>query len=259
MRNHTLSGPLFDPLTGLVPSAAASRTESALPSDEALHPEGATAAELWGLERASRHADEEFANAASHAVGVVLACAALPTLALGVSPDEPARRLGMLVFAATMLMVYLASSIFHALPVGRAKAVLRRVDHAAIFVFIAGSFTPFALSPGQAGGSLGPLAVIWAAAALGVTLKLFDKLRHRSLSTVMYLLFGWVVMAAAQPMLHSMPDATQTLVLVGGAAYNIGCVFYMLDRRLPYAHLVWHLFVLAGSACHFVALMLHAS
>lgn len=205
---------------------------------------------------AQRHAfAEEIANAASHAVGVVMACAALPSLALAAVPLEPARLAGVLVFALSMLVVFLASSVFHALPVGRAKALLRRVDHAAIYLFIAGSFTPFAVAARDAAGGLAMLGVIWIVAACGVALKLSDRLRHRSVSTLLYLVFGWAVVAAAQPALATLNRDGLHLLALGGVAYNVGCVFYLLEGRLRYSHLVWHLFVLVGSASHFLAVM----
>ncbi len=208
---------------------------------------------------ASHAPQEEFANAASHAAGVVLACAALPTLATGVSVAEPLRLAGMLVFALSMMAVYLASSLFHAMPAGRAKAWLRRVDHAAIFVFIAGSATPFAIGRDAAHADAWVLGVIWIAAAAGATSKLLGGLRNRRLSTITYLAFGWLVAALAQPALQSMSPATFNLVACGGACYSVGCVFFMLDRRLRFAHLVWHVLVLAGSACHFLAVLQFAA
>jgi hemolysin III len=210
----------------------------------------------------SAHADgqphapqEEFANALSHVAGVVMACAALPILASSVAPGQTARLVGVIVFALTMLAAYLASSIFHAMPAGRTRAWLRRLDHAAIYVFIAGSFTPFAMAAEASADRVVLLGAIWLLALLGAGLKLVNRLRHRSASTLAYLVFGWMVLALAQPILVGMNGSALSLLMLGAAAYSVGCVFFMLDRRLRFGHFVWHLLVLGGSACHLMAVL----
>lgn len=197
---------------------------------------------------------EEISNAASHALGCVLALAAMPALADPVRAAlYPIRHLGITVFVATMVLMYLVSAVYHALPVGEAKRWLRKCDHAVIFVFIAGSYTPFALGPVQRGEGFELLAAVWGVAVVGVALKLGDRLQHPVLSTAVYLAFGWLVAAAAQPVLAGLPPLELKLVVAGGLAYSLGCVFYLLDRRMPYSHLVWHLFVITGSSCHLLA------
>lgn len=199
---------------------------------------------------------EERANTASHAFGVLLALGALPVLAADDAVAAGTRHLGVWVFAATMLLVYVVSSAYHAAPAGPAKGMLKRLDHAAIYLFMAGTFTPFAL-----GHTLGAplLALVWSVAAAGVAMKLAGYLRDRTLSTALYLAFGWLVIAAAQPLLASLGrDGTQWL-LAGGIAYCAGTLFFMLDQRLRFGHLVWHVFVLVGSGCHFVAVLKHVA
>ncbi len=196
---------------------------------------------------------EEFANSASHVVGVVMACAALPTLASSVAPGRTALLVGVWVFALTMLVVYLASSLFHAMPAGRTRALPRRADHAAIYVFIAGSFTPFAMAAEPSPDRVLLLAGIWLLALLGAGIKLRNGLRHRRVSTLAYLSFGWMVLAVAQPLLQELGGTVLGLLALGAVLYSVGCVFFVLDRRLPFAHLAWHLLVLAGSACHVMA------
>jgi hemolysin III len=203
---------------------------------------------------------EERANAASHALGLLLAMLALPALALQLDvTGHPLRDLGVRVFIASMVLMYGVSAAYHATPVGAAKRWLRKCDHAVIFVFIAGSYTPFgllALQHGHGSGGFDPaalLAGVWAATLAGLALKLQGRLRHRVLSTVVYLAFGWLVAAVAQPALALLPPGALRLVVAGGVAYTLGSLFFLLDRRLPYAHLVWHLFVITGSACHFAA------
>jgi len=200
---------------------------------------------------------EELANTASHAVGVLLALAALPVLAAEEAARSGARHLGVWVFAATMLLVYASSSVYHAAPAGHpTKALLKRLDHAAIYLFMAGTFTPFAL-----GHELGTplLALVWAAAAAGVALKLAGYLNNRALSTGLYLAFGWLVIAAAQPLLASLGRDGLLWLLGGGIAYSAGVLFFVLDQQLRFGHLVWHVLVLVGSGCHFVAVLKHAT
>lgn len=203
---------------------------------------------------------EERANAASHAVGLLLAMLAVPALAMQLDlARDPLRDLGVRVFTASMVLMYGVSAAYHAAPVGAAKRWLRKCDHAVIFVFIAGSYTPFglvALQHGHAGHGLDPaatLAAVWVAALAGMVLKFDGRLRHRLLSTGLYLGFGWLVAAVAQPTLLLLPPSGLRLVVAGGVAYSLGSLFFLLDRRMPYSHLVWHLFVITGSVCHFLA------
>jgi len=197
---------------------------------------------------------EERANAASHALGCVLALLTMPTLAQQVDAvRHPLRELGVTVFVASMVLMYLVSAVYHAVPAGQAKRWLRKCDHAVIFLFIAGSFTPFALAALQRGDGFTTLAGVWGVAVLGMALKLGNRLQHPMLSTVLYLAYGWLVAAVAQPLLAALPPAGLRLLVAGGVAYSLGSVFFLLDRRMPYSHLVWHLFVITGSTCHFLA------
>ncbi len=197
---------------------------------------------------------EERANAASHALGCVLALFAMPALAQQVDvAQHPMRQLGVTVFVASMVLMYLVSAVYHAAPAGAAKRWLRKCDHAVIFIFIAGSYTPFALAALQRGEGGTTLAVVWAVALLGMAMKLGNRLQHQVASTLLYLVFGWLVAAVALPMLTALTPAGLHLMVAGGVAYSLGCVFFLLDRRMPYSHLVWHLFVITGSSCHFLA------
>jgi hemolysin III len=196
---------------------------------------------------------EELANAASHALGLVMATGAMAALAWLAPARDAARHTGAWVFVATMLLVYLASSIYHALPAGRIKGLLQRMDHAAIYLFIAGSYTPFALRHVQGGLGWTVFGAIWAVATLGMALKLLDRLRHPGISAALYFAFGWLVLVAAQPVIDKLSTQGLALVLGGGLAYTAGMLFFLIDERVRYAHLVWHLFVLIGSACHFAA------
>jgi len=199
---------------------------------------------------------EELANTASHALGVLLALAALPVLAADEAARASARHPGVWVFATTMLLMYAVSSAYHAVPVGRAKVWLKRLDHAAIYLFMAGTFTPFALGHALAAPLL---ALVWALAGTGVTMKLAGYLRNRTLSTALYLAFGWLVIAAAQPLMASLGREGVLWLLAGAIAYTAGTLFFVLDQRVRFGHLVWHVFALVGSGCHFVAVLKHVA
>ena len=197
---------------------------------------------------------EEVANAASHA----LACA-LPVMAWPALVEAAPRHAGalgvpsMAVFCATMVLVFLASAVYHALPAGRAKLWARAVDHAAIFLFIAGSSTPFTLGamPGWAG--IATCALVWTLAVAGASLKLMRRLTNRRLSTGLYLLLGWGALLAAWPGLAAMDASALLWLFAGGLAYLVGTAFFVFDSSLRFGHFVWHLFVMAGSGCHLAA------
>jgi hemolysin III len=199
---------------------------------------------------------EEIANSVSHGFGLLAALVAVPLLLVVTAQHGAAINIvGVSIFAATLLALYAVSTIYHALPEGRAKRVFLKLDHAAIFVFIAGCYTPFALGPlhGQLGWSL--LAAVWGLAAVGVTLKALDRLAHPWLSTALYLVMGWLVVFAAGPLFAHVPLAGILWLAAGGIAYTLGVGFFLADSRFRFGHAIWHLFVLAGTSCHFVAVL----
>ena len=199
---------------------------------------------------------EEVANAISHGLGFLLALASLPVLVL--HSVGPAAVVGACLFSGTMMLLYLVSTIFHALPEGRAKVHLNRLDHSAIYLFIAGSYTPFMLGAlhGVWGWTL--FGIVWAAAAVGVTAKLLNRFKHPLLSTGLYVGMGWVAVIAAGPLMERISTAGLVWLVVGGLSYTLGAVVFLLDNRVRYAHFVWHLFVLGGSTCHFFAVLWHS-
>jgi len=202
---------------------------------------------------------EEIANTISHGLGCLLAIASLPILVLHASRQGSASDIAAAsVFAGTAILLYLVSALYHALPAGRAKALLNRLDHAAIYVFIAGSYTPFTLGVLRGGWGWTLFAFVWALAALGVTVKLLNRLKHPLVSTVLYLAMGWVAVVAAGPMVERIPAAGLAWLVAGGACYTLGAIVFLVDDRVRYAHFVWHLFVLAGSSCHFFAALGYA-
>jgi hemolysin III len=202
---------------------------------------------------------EEIANAASHGAGLLLAVAALPILVWQAAQRGSAADVAAAaVFAGSAILLYLISTLYHALPAGRAKVWLNRLDHAAIYVFIAGSYTPFTL--GVLNGAWGwtLFGIVWGVAAFGVTVKLLNRLKHPLLSTGLYVAMGWVAVVASVPLLARMPAAGLAWLVAGGLSYTLGAVVFLLDNRVRYAHFVWHLFVLGGSVCHFFAALWYA-
>jgi hemolysin III len=202
---------------------------------------------------------EEIANSVSHGAALLAALAAAPVLIVAAIHLKAANIVGAAVFAATMVLLYLVSTLYHALPAGRAKRVFWKLDHGAIYLFIAGSYTPFTL--GALGGPWGwtLFGLVWGLAALGVALKAYDRLSHPWLSTGLYLLMGWLVLIAAVPLFQRVPAAGLALLVAGGLAYTVGVVFFVLDSRLRYAHAVWHGFVAAGTGFHFFAVLGYAA
>lgn len=202
---------------------------------------------------------EEVANAVSHGVGFVASVVAIPILVVAaVRNGSPADVVGGAVFGASMAILYLASTLYHALPAGRAKLVLRRVDHSAIFLLIAGTYTPFTLGVLGGGWGWSLFGVVWGLAAVGIGMKVLAGVRWPVLSTALYVAMGWLVLVALRPLWLAMPTQGLVFLVAGGAAYTAGVVFYAQPRR-RYAHFVWHLFVLAGSALHFFAVLTSAA
>lgn len=203
---------------------------------------------------------EEIANSLSHGLGLLAALAALPVLIVPAIRHGYATELvGATVYGLTMVMLYLSSTLYHALPPGPAKVRLGKIDHGAIYLFIAGSYTPFSLGVlnGVWGWTL--FGLVWPLALVGVTLKILDKLKHPLLSTGLYLAMGWLVVIAAVPLLERVSPTGLAWLLAGGLAYSIGTIFYLTDARLKFGHFVWHLFVLAGTSCHFFAVLWHSA
>lgn len=202
---------------------------------------------------------EEIANSVSHGAALIAALIAVPFLLVAASDLPAASIVGASVFAATMLLLYFTSTLYHALPRGRAKRVFMKLDHGAIYLFIAGSYTPFTLGVLHGAWGWTLFGLIWGMAALGIFLKAFGRLSHPWLSTALYLAMGWLVLIAIVPLVRSVAPAGVALLVAGGLAYSAGCVFYLLDNRLRYAHAVWHAFVVAGSAFHYFAVFGYAA
>ncbi len=202
---------------------------------------------------------EEVANSVSHGLGFIASLVAGATLLNEVARrGEPLQVLGASVFAVALALVYLTSTLYHVVPHGRLKRAFRVLDHSAIFLLIAGTYTPFTLGVlrGPWGWTL--FGLVWALAVGGIGLKAVVGVRYPRVSTVLYLVMGWLAVLAIGPLWSRLPLEGWSWLAAGGLAYTAGVVFYATDSRLRFGHLLWHLFVLAGSACHFVAVLRYA-
>lgn len=202
---------------------------------------------------------EEIANSVIHGFGLLASIVALPVLVLATrDAGEPLRLLGSIVFGTTMVLLYFSSTVYHALPISGAKRVFRVIDHSAIYLLIAGTYTPFALGPlrGPLGWTM--FGVIWGLALLGITSKLTLGFKYPQLSTVFYLAMGWMGLIAFGPLRAQLPLDGLLWLLAGGLCYTGGVIFYVADSQVRYGHALWHLFVVAGTSCHFIAVLWHA-
>ena len=198
---------------------------------------------------------EEIANAITHGVGALASAAAGAVLVtLAAQSGTRLQFVSALVFGTSLLLLYTASTLYHAIPSQSAKRRLKVFDHCAIYTLIAGTYTPFALIGlrGTVGWWL--FGVAWGLAALGITFKLFFTGRFKLFSPLVYIGMGWMALFAIRPMITNIPLPSLIWLLAGGVAYTAGTIFYH-NERLRYSHAVWHLFVLAGSVCHFIAVI----
>ena len=206
------------------------------------------------MRRASRVPSlaEEIANGATHGVGAILSVSGLTLLVTLAAPHGGVRLASALVFGLALLLLYTASALYHLIPAPRAKQALKVLDHAAIYLLIAGTYTPFTLITLRHSGGRWLFWVVWALAALGVACEAAWVHRPPWLSALVYVAMGWLVVLLVRPLSQALPAGGLWLLFAGGVAYTVGTVFYVL-HRVPFMHSVWHLFVLAGSVCHFLA------
>jgi len=201
---------------------------------------------------------EEIANSVSHGVGFLAAVAVTPIMIIKAIPLGVAAITGVSIFGATMMVLYLASTLYHAFPQSRTKRVFQVFDHSAIFLLIAGTYTPFTLSvlPSLWGWTL--FGIIWTLAVAGVVLKSVRNVKTSKLSTALYVGMGWLALLAIKPLYDHMPVWGLVWLLAGGLTYSAGVFFFAYDHSHRYNHFVWHLFVLGGTACHVVAVLGYA-
>jgi hemolysin III len=208
----------------------------------------------------TQSAGEELANGISHGIGLVGATIGTPILLLAAfhHGDIPFF-MGTIIFTTTMLLVYLASTLYHSWPQTHTKSFLQVLDHAAIFLLIAGTYTPFALGPLRGGGGLVMLGIVWILALFGVIMKATrGVLRHRRLAMTLYLGTGWIGLTFIRPLALAIPLSALLCLIAGGIAYTAGTLFFANERQ-RYAHFIWHLFVLVGTSCHFAAVFVCAT
>ncbi|MGJ0484237.1 MAG: PAQR family membrane homeostasis protein TrhA [Methylomicrobium sp.] len=202
---------------------------------------------------------EEIANSVSHGLGLVGALTGTPFLIMQAAQHgNSALIIGASLFSIAMVLLYFLSTLYHALPIGKAKRVFRTFEQAAIFIFIASTYTPFTLGVLQ--GALGwtLLGLIWGLAMIGVALLLFDKMSHLIIPTSLYLLMGWLIVIAFEPLFAKVPQFGVQLLIAGGVAYTVGVAFLAVDSHLRFGHLIWHLCVIAGTTCHYFAVLWYA-
>ncbi len=205
-----------------------------------------------GHDNSTYPAAEERINIISHALGLLLSAIATVLMVTKAALYGPAVEIvSAAVFGASLITLYASSTIYHSAKVGTLRKALRTVDHAAIYVLIAGTYTPLALVAleGWVGWSI--FGVTWAMALTGISLKLFFTGRFDILSTTMYVFMGWVIVFAIKPLIANLPHAGLMWLFAGGVSYTVGALFYSI-RKMPYGHATFHVFVLLGSICHFV-------
>jgi hemolysin III len=208
-----------------------------------------------GLPR--HHLREEIANSLTHGLGGVLAVAGLSVLVTFAALRGTAWHVvGCSVFGTTLVLLYTVSTLYHSIPSPRAKRVLRAFDHSAIFLLIAGTYTPFALVNlrGPWGWSL--MGLVWGLAILGIVLRMARGRRSEKAAVALYIAMGWCAVVAVKPLVAAVAPGGLALILAGGLAYTAGVAFYAW-RRLPYHHAIWHVFVMAGSTLHYFAILFY--
>jgi hemolysin III len=194
-------------------------------------------------------------NSISHLIGATLAFVGLAVLVVSASlKGDPWRIVSFTVYGTTLFVLYLFSTLYHSLS-GNAKALFQKVDHTAIYLLIAGTYTPFTLVTMRGAWGWTIFGIVWGLAVAGIIQELALTTRHRILSVVIYLVMGWVVVVAIRPLVNVLPAWGMAWLVAGGLFYTIGVVFYVLDKKVRYGHGIFHVFVLAGSISHYIAIL----
>ncbi len=214
---------------------------------------------VFELHNHTQFIGEEIANSVSHGIGLMGAIAAVPILVVSAAKQgDAAGIVGASVFGATMVLLYLTSTLYHALPASKAKRLFQILDHAAIFLLIAGTYTPFTLGVLHGAWGWTLFGLVWGFAIIGVILKATTGDRFQTLSTCLYLVMGWLVLIAVVPLWNNMHIWGLFWLLCGGISYTVGVGFFVAER-VPYFHFIWHLFVVMGTVCHFIAVLYYAT
>lgn len=200
---------------------------------------------------------EEIAHSVTHGIGALLSVIGLATLVIySITYGDAWHIISSSIYGVTLIVLYTSSTLYHAITIPDLKKVLQKLDHAAIFILIAGTYTPFTLVNLRGGWGWTLFGIVWSIAIAGVIMELVVKQRYKRISISLYLGLGWIVMIAIKPMAANVEPGGLLLLLVGGLFYSLGVIFYVW-KTLVYHHAIWHLFVLAGSAFHFFAVFLY--
>ena len=198
-------------------------------------------------------------NTITHLIGAALALAGMVVLVVHASlRGDPWKIVSFSIYGATLLMLYAFSTIYHGVS-GRTKAIFQKFDHAAIYLLIAGTYTPFTLVTLRGAWGWSLFGIIWGLAIVGIAQDILLKEKRRILSVVIYLLMGWLVIVAIRPLARALPNAGMAWMVAGGLFYTVGVVFYALGNRVSYAHGIFHFFVLAGSLSHYLTIFLYVA
>lgn len=200
---------------------------------------------------------EEIANAITHGIGALLAIAAAVLLIVfSARSGDPYKIVSFTIFGVTLFELYLGSTLYHSITAQRAKKVFRIIDHSSIYLLIAGTYTPFALTVLRPGIGWWIFGIVWGLTALGITLKALWLEKLEKLAVIFYNIMGWSIVIAIKDLIATIPMNGIILLIAGGVAYTVGCLFYAKDNW-PYNHSIWHLFVITGSVCHFLCVLLY--
>ena len=198
---------------------------------------------------------EEIANSITHGLGLCLSIiGTIFLLVYATENGDPWRIVGFIIYGASLTILYLFSTIYHSLTHSRAKAIFRRLDHSAIYLLIAGTYTPIILISMRTTWVLHLLPVVWSMAILGVYIKVYYIHRYERLSLAFYIFMGWFALIAVKPLFNSIPIESFIWIIIGGISYTSGVIFYTW-HRLPYHHTIWHMFVLVGSVSHYIGML----
>jgi hemolysin III len=200
---------------------------------------------------------EEIANSFTHGIGLILSLAGLAVLIfLAWTKGDKSHIIGCSIYGATLVLVYAASTLYHGVQNPRIKHIFRLLDHTAIYLVIAGTYTPFTLISLRGFWGWTLLVLVWSLSLFGIAFKIAFVNRYKGVSMALYLIIGWLAVIAAKPIITSIPLGCLFLIMGGGAAYMTGLVFFAWER-LPFSHTIWHIFVIVGSVCHYCAVVFY--
>lgn len=198
----------------------------------------------------------ELANSISHGFGLLFGIISIPILiGFSIINESISGIVGVSIYGFSFLMVYTFSTLYHSIKIPKVTEVLRTMDHISIYFLIAGSYTPFILIYFLTPAGITILSILWGLTLLGIIFKIFFTQKYNYLSTIIYLLMGWILIFAPESFLDNLPSSSFILLCVGGGLYTLGVVFYLWEK-LPFNHAIWHVFVLAASICHYVAVLM---